>query len=400
MVNIVIIGGSFGGLTAALQLKRNLNGKHRITVISDNDQFVFMPSIPWLALGWRKAEDLTIDLKEYLPSRGIYFIHSAAKHIEPDKQKVITEKETISYDFLVVATGPHLDFEAVPGLGPEKGYTESIFTLDHAERTYKSWRRFLETGGPIVIGATQGVSCFGPSYEYILEIDYLLRKIGRRSKVPLCFVTSEPYLSHFGLGGVGKSRRLMEDEFAEKDIKVFCNASVKEIIPDRVQLSDGTELPFKFSMFAPPFRGVDAVLNSGLGNPKGWIMVDEYYRLPKHQNIYAAGVAVGIMPAEPTPIPTGVPKTGSMTAIMAKIVANNILADIKGGSKISLPTSEIGVTCIADMGKTAAFMSAKPALPPRQKIILKKGRWIRWMKVGFERYFLLKMKLGADFFPG
>lgn len=202
------------------------------------------------------------------------------------------------------------------------------------------------------------------------------------------------------MGGVGKSRRLLEDEFAEKDIKVFCNAIVKEIMPDRVQLSDGTELPFKFSMFAPPFRGVDAVLNSGLGNPKGWLMVDEYYRLPIHKNIYAAGVAVGIMPAEPTPIPTGVPKTGSMTVVMAKIVANNILADIKGGAKISLPASEIGVTCLADMGNTAIFMSAKPALPPRQKVVLKKSRWVRWMKVGFERYFLLKLKLGADFLPG
>lgn len=400
MASIVIIGGSFGGLTAALHLKRKLDGKHRVTVISDNEQFVFMPSIPWLALGWRKAQDLTINLKEHLPSRGIYFIHCAAKHIDPDKQKVITGKGAVPYDFLVIATGPHLDFEAVPGLGPEKGYTESIFTLEHAERACQSWRRLLETGGSVVIGATQGVSCFGPSYEYILEIDYLLRKMGMRSKVPLCFVTSEPYLSHFGLGGVGKSRRLMEDEFAEKDIKVFCNAVVKEVLPGRVLLADGTELPYKFSMFAPPFRGVDAVLNSGLGNPKGWLMVDEYYSLPKHENIYAAGVAVGIMPAEPTPVPTGVPKTGSMTVIMAKIVANNILADIRGGAKISLPTSEIPVTCLADMGSTAALMSAKPALPPRQKVILKKNRWVRWMKVGFERYFLLKMRLGAVYLPG
>jgi len=399
MSNIVIIGGSFGGLTAAIQLKRLLGHEHRITVVSDNDNFVFMPSVPWVALGWRSAKDVTIDLKKLLPPKEIYFTHSPAKFIDADQQKVITEKGVTPYDYLVITTGPHLDFEAIPGLGPDKGYTESIFTLEHAEKTYSSWQKYLAKGGPVVIGATQGVSCFGPSYELILEIDHQLRKLGKRSKTPLCFVTSEPYLSHFGLGGVGKSRRMMEDEFAERDIKVLCNAVVDEILPDRVSLKDGTELPFKFSMFAPPFRGVDAVVDSGLGNPKGWLIVDEYYRHRKYQNIYGAGVALGIAPPENTPIPTGVPKTGSMTYTMAKIAAHNIKCDLKGGAKISLPVDEIGVTCFTDMGNTAALMVAKPALPPRQTVILKKKRWVRWMKLAFERYFMTKMKTGALYLP-
>lgn len=228
----------------------------------------------------------------------------------------------------------------------------------------------------------------------------MLRKMDRRSKTPLYFVTSEPYLSHFGLGGVGKSRRLMEDEFADKDIKAFCNAVVDEIIPGCVKLNDGTELPFNYSMFAPPFRGVDAIINSGLGNPKGWLMVDEYYRLPKHQNIFGVGVSVGIMPVEPTPVPTGVPKTGNMTTNMAKLAAHNIAADIQGGLRKAFPVTEIGVACFADMGDTASLMVAKPALPPRQQTVLKKKRWVRWAKLGFERYFMAKMKLGATYLPG
>lgn len=399
MARIVIIGGSFGGLTVALKLKQMLKGRHRITVISDCDRFVFMPSLPWLALGWRKAPDISFGLKGYLPSKGIYYIHDTVIYIDPGKQKLSTTREEFPYDYLVLATGPHFDFDAVPGLGPEKGYTESIFTLEHAEKAFYSWQKYLGEGGPVVVGATQGVSCFGPSYECILEIDHQLRKLGRRSKTPLYFVTSEPYLGHFGLGGVGKSRRLMEDEFAEKDIKVFCNAVVEEILPDRVRLRDGTELPFKFAMFAPPFRGVDAIIDSGLGNAKGWLMVDDYYRLPGYGNIYAAGVAVGIMPAEPMPVPTGVPKTGNMTIQMARIVAHNIAADIQGGPKISLPVTEIGVTCFADMGSTAALMAARPALPPRQRVILTKKRWVRWAKLAFERYFMVKMKLGAMYLP-
>jgi sulfide:quinone oxidoreductase len=358
-----------------------------------------MPSIPWVALGWRSAKDVTIDLKKLLPAKKICFTHSPAGFIDADKQVVITHKGVIHYDYLVIATGSHLDFEAIPGLGPEKGYTESIFTLAQAEKTYLSWQKYLQTGGPVVIGATQGVSCFGPSYEFILEIDVILRKRNKRSKTPLYFVTSEPYLSHFGLDGVGKSRRMLEDEFAERDIKVFCNVAVAEILPDRVKLKDGTVLPFKFSMLAPPFRGVDAVVDSGLGNPKGWLIVDEYYRHQKYQNIYGAGVALAIAQAENTPIPTGVPKTGSMTYTMAKIVAHNIKCDIKGGPKISLPVEDLGVTCLMDMGNTAALMIAKPALPPRQTVLLKKKRWVRWMKLAFERYFMAKVKAGALYLP-
>lgn len=400
MARIVIVGGSFGGLTTALQLKQKLKKQNHITLISSDDQFVFIPSLPWLALGWRKPQDITIGLKDYLSCRDINFIHDTVHQIEPEQQIVVTARETVPYDYLVLATGPHLDFAAVPGLGPETGYTESIFTLKHACRAYDSWQRYMAEGGPVVIGATQGVSCIGPAYEMIFEIDHLLRKMGRRSKTPLCFVTAEPYLGHFGLGGVGKSRRLMEDEFAEKDIKAFCSAAVDEITPGRVKLNDGTELPFNYSMFAPPFRGVDAIINSGLGNPKGWLMVDEYYRLPKHQNIYGVGVSVGIMPVEPTPVPTGVPKTGNMTTNMAKLAAHNIAADIQGGSKIAYPVTEIGVVCLADMGDSASLMVAKPALPPRQQTILKKKRWVRWAKLGFERYFMTKMKLGATYLPG
>lgn len=400
MARIVIIGGSFGGLTAAFQLKRSLGRKHEIKVIADSDRFVFQPSLPWLAFGWRKAEDIALDLNKLLPRRGISFLHDTVLHIEANQQAVVTTKDRIFYDYLVIATGPHLDFEAVPGLGPEKGYAESIFTLEHSQRTYRAWQRFLAGGGgPVIVGSAQGVSCFGPAYEYILEMDHVLRKLGKRSKTYLYFVTSEPYLGHFGIGGVGKSRRLMEDEFAERDIKVICNAVIEEVTPGFIKLKDGPQLPYQLAMIAPPFRGVDAVLNSGLGNPKGWLLVDEYFRLPGKENIYAAGVAVGIAPPEATPVPTGVPKTGSMTVIMAKIAACNIAADIQGKTRVALPVQEIGVSCLADMGDSAALMVARPALPPRQKVILKKKRWLRWLKMAFERYYMIKMGLGATYLP-
>lgn len=395
MPKIVILGGSFGGLTAAFELKRVLGKNAEITLLCDQDRFVFIPSLPWVAMGWRKAEDITLSLKHILVPKGINFVHGGAESIDPEKSAIKTSSSEFSYDYLIIATGPYLAFEEVSGLGPEKGYTECIFTLEQAEKSNKAWNSFLGNPGPIVIGSVQGVSCFGPSYEFAFEIDAELRRRKMRHDVPITFITSEPYIGHFGIGGVGKSKRIMEDEFAERDIKVLANQSVEEFTPDEVRLKDGTKLPFKLAMFAPPFKGVPAV--APLGNPRGFIPVDEEYRHAKRKNIFAVGVAMAIAPPEQTPVPTGVPKTGYMTVKMAKTAAIAIASEVSG--KAPPVTEPIDVVCLMDMGNTAAIMKASPVLPPRQESELKESIIYRWMKIGFEKYYLWKIKHGLSNLP-
>ncbi len=130
MAKIVVIGGSFGGLTAAFELKRLLGKKAEVTVLSNNDKFVFVPSLPWLSLGWRNADDISFPLQGILRRKGITFKHDEAKGINAEASKVLTESGEIPYDYLVIATGPALAFDGVPGLGPKGGYTECIFELD------------------------------------------------------------------------------------------------------------------------------------------------------------------------------------------------------------------------------------------------------------------------------
>ena len=197
------------------------------------------------------------------------------------------------------------------------------------------------------------------------------------------------------MGGSRQAGRIIADEFAEKGITIYTNAVVGEVRPNQVILGDGTTLPFEFSLFVPPFRGVDAVVNSGLGNPKGFIVMDDYYRHQSYSNVYVIGVAVAIAQREATSVPTGVLKTGFMTERMSKVIARNIAADILGRDMQALPVTQLDVTCIADLGKTAAYLTAAPALPPRQKIYLKKSRRARFMKVAFERYFHFRLKRGA-----
>ncbi len=395
MARMVILGGSFGGLTAAFELKRVLGRDAEVTVISGDKRFIFLPSLPWLIMGWRRQEDITLNVADILRPKGIQFIYEAATQVDPETSKVKTATREFPYDYLVISTGPYLSFDEIPGLGPDKGYTDCTFDLDHAVITGKNWRRIIEEPGPVVIGSSQMVSCFGPSYELAFEMDAELRRMKMRHKVPILYLTSEPYLGHMGVGGLGNSKRFFEDEFAERDIKSIISQAIEEVTPGEIRLRDGTRLPFKLAMIAPPFKGVPAV--APLGNPRGFIPVDRNYRHTKYKGIFAVGVAMAIAPPEPTPVPVGVPKTGFMTVKMAKTAAATIFADIKGLSPPS--AEELNVMCIMDMGNTAAFMKASPVLPPRQESITKKGIWAKWMKVGFEKYFLWKMKHGMSNLP-
>lgn len=395
MKKIVIIGGSFGGLTAALELRRLLGKRAEITVLSDTDKFLFVPSLPWVAMGWRTAKDITLPLRNILSPKGINLVLDVAKTIDTDRSVVTTAVDEYPFDYLVVSTGPALAFDEVPGFGPEKGHTECVFTLEQAERANTAWKKFLEAPGPVVTGSVQGVSCFGPPYEYAFEIDAELRKRKMRNKVPMVFVTSEPYIGHFGIGGLRNSKIIMENEFAKRDIKVIANAAVEEFAPGEVRLKDGTKLPSRLSMFAPAMKGVPVVAQ--LGNPRGFIPVDKNYRHAKYPNIFAVGVAVAIPPPEQTPVPTGVPKTGYMTVKMAKTAAATIAAEIL---KNQLPPAEdMSVICLMDMGNTAAYMKAQPLLSPRQESSLSESVMFKWGKIGFERYFLWKMKHGLSNLP-
>ncbi|RME84655.1 MAG: NAD(P)/FAD-dependent oxidoreductase, partial [Zetaproteobacteria bacterium] len=178
MARVVIMGAGIGGLPAAYEMKDMLDkigGNHEVIVVNNTDYFHFVPSNPWVAVGWRTREDISLDLNTLLSRRGIGFIAKGAKKIDAENNRVVLEDDsTVDYDYLIVATGPRLAFELVEGLGPEK-YTQSICHVDHAERAYEAFEAFCKDPGPVVLGAVQGVSCFGPAYEFAMILDTELR---------------------------------------------------------------------------------------------------------------------------------------------------------------------------------------------------------------------------------
>jgi len=408
MAHIAIIGANIGGLPAAYEIQEILQketpGDHKVTVVSNTPDFSFVPSNPWVAVGWRKREDTGFSLEGPLQNKGINFIHSAVTEIKPDENQLQMENgETLDYDYLVIATGPALAFHEVEGLGPE-GFTQSVCTIGHAEKAWEAWQDFVKNPGPIVVGAVQGASCFGPAYEFATIMDADLRKRKIRDRVPITYVTSEPYIGHLGLGGVGNSKGLLESEFRQRHISWITNAKVDRVEEGKMFVHEHNnegevikehELEFNYSMMLPAFLGIDAVNNVGedLVNPRGFVKVDDFQRNPKWNNIYSLGVCIAIPPVEATPVATGTPKTGYMIESMVAATAHNISNDIKGNTPETVATWN--AFCLADMGDTGAAFIAVPQIPPRNITWAKKGKWVHWSKIAFEKYFIYNMKRGS-----
>ena len=405
MAHIVILGAGTGGMPAAYELRDKLDRKaHRITVVNAVDYFQFVPSNPWLAVGWREREAITFPIRPCLERKGIDFVAQRVQRIDAEGNRLeLHNGATLDYDYLVITTGPKLAFDEVPGAGPQ-GHTQSICLVDHAESAWARYQAFLKDPGPAIIGAMPGASCFGPAYEFAFIFNADLKKRRLRNKVPITYVTSEPYIGHLGLGGVGDSKSMLEAELRNNDIKWICNARVTKVEAGRMFVSEldengavkkEHELPFKYSMMLPAFKGVDPVAAvEGLCNPRGFVLIDEHQRSRKYRNIFSAGVCVAIPPVEATPVATGAPKTGYMIETMVTALVHNIAAEIAGAPADAKATWN--AICLADMGDTGAAFVALPQIPPRNVNWFRKGKWVHLAKIAFEKYFIRKMKTGGS----
>lgn len=391
---IVVVGTSFAGYTGAVELHELLGRNHDITVVANTHNFVFIPSLIWYPFGLRDEKDISFDVRPIYADRKIGFIEEAVLRFDLDRRLVITPTQEIPYDYLLIATGPKVDFDSVNGLGPHKN-SFSICNVGHAEHARKGWEEFLKHPGPIVIGAAQGAACFGAAYEFVFNVRHQLKKHGLLDKAPITYVTAEPFLAHFGIGGFGSAQTMCEKMFKMYDIEWRTNAVVDEVKPDGVLLADGEFLPSRYTMIIPRFLGVDAIRNTpGLGNPNGFIETNDGYQHLTYPEVYAAGVTVFIPPADETAVACGVPKTGYPSEQMAKTAAFNIKADIEGLEKKSMPFSMIHAYCIMDTGNMGMMIVGDHMLGDRHLEFIIPGPQAHWAKLAFEKYFLFSRKHG------
>lgn len=436
---LVIVGGGIGGLSSAYDARHILKDaagvqEVAVIVVSDQANFSFTPSNPWIATRKRQPRDIQLPLNQILPRHGIEFLHDAVTRLEPGKNRLWLQKSShgkqwLDYDYLIIATGPRLAFEEIPGLSPLPTTTtttttaasSSICTTPHALHTADLVDALQQNHGPIVVGATQGASCFGPAYEFILMLHHELTKRGGKALVdacrPMTFVTSEPYLGHLGLNGAGDSRQVMELLFAKHGIEFMrstrtVKASPTSVTVERLDEETGKVLqrkvlPSKLTMLIPPFHGQDVWKRvPNLTDEKGLVVVNEYQQNPTYTNIFAVGVAVSIPNTIQTLLRCGVPKTGYLIESQGTAAIRNIKTLLQAAADDNKSHDDdedhhsnnsinnhvqlrsrplLNALCITDFGNDGAIFVTLPQIPPRRIDVTIHGKVATLAKIAFEK---------------
>ncbi|MGB5420352.1 NAD(P)/FAD-dependent oxidoreductase, partial [Algibacter sp.] len=417
MAKIVILGAGISGHVAASHLRRKLSKEHEVVVVSPNSNYQWIPSNIWVGIGRMKSEKILFPLAPLYKKKNIGFKQAKAISFHPEgdstetKPYVISEyvagdekgkQEKVTYDYLINATGPKLNFEATEGLIPGKNKTYSVCTYTHADHAWEGLNEVIQqmkTGkkAKILIGTGHAKStCQGAAFEYILNVEQELRKQNVRDMAEITWIANEHELGDFGMDGllmsygdmIMKSSELVEMVFEDRDINWIIGAGVNKIEDGiaHYETLDGeykTET-YDFAMLIPAFSGHGFKAYDKNENDiteklfKGFMIVDadytpkpyeqwtvqdwpETYQNPSYKNIFAPGIAFAPPHAISKPrkskngtdISPSPPRTGMPSGITAKLVADNIIDIIKNG-KESLhhkgSLGNMGAACIASSG--------------------------------------------------
>ena len=436
MSRVVVLGAGIAGHTAATFARSWLGRGDSVTVVSPRPDYNWVPSNIWVGVGLMKPAQVTFPLAPLYERAGIQFVQASAREIHPDgdqdnRTPYVTAQSAdgadvrVPYDFLINATGPALRFDKTDGLGPDGGHSLSVCLPQHAAQAAAALdeevermrrgekRRFL-------VGVGHGTcTCEGAALEYIVNLEFELRKRGVRDRAEITWITNEYELGDFGMGGMHLKRAgyvtpssiFNASLFAERGIDWITRAHVSKVERDRVlyETVDGSEgeQEFDFAMLLPPFSGVGlkafahdgADITDRLFLPNEFMRVDaDYtpkshddwsatdwprtYQSPAYSNVFAAGIAfapphaISVPHKSPqgTVIAPAPPRTGMPSATIGKAVAASIVDMIRGARTPTHTASmaEMGAACVASAGAnllrgTAASMTVFPIVPDYER---------------------------------
>ncbi len=314
---IVVLGGGFGGLEAAFYLRMRLQDRAHITLVSAEDHFLFKPNTIYIPFGL-DPQRLKISLSPPTRRKHIEFINGVARDVDPARKMVAVNGQTLSYDYLVVATGAGMRPEEVPGL---REHALTIWTPEEMQqlgRTYQSLVNDVQSGAHrrVLFLVPPNNKCSGPLYEMVFMLDTWLRRRHVRDRVELIWSTYEGgYIQAFG----PRLHEVVTAEFARRNIAGFPNFAVDNVQDGLVAYRGGERLAYDLLISFPPYVAATPFVSLP-SDGRGFIATDlATRRVQGHQDIFAVGDA-GDFPV----------KQAFLAFLQADAAAEHLAAEILG----------------------------------------------------------------------
>ena len=315
MASIFILGGGFGGLAAAHELRSRLPDNHDVTIVAADDHFYAGFAKLWDLVGMRPLEQGTASLSA-LERHGIRFVQTRITAIDPAERRVETEAGSFSADFLLVALGA--------GPGPKQylqlhGATHDLYDANELPQM-RADLAHLDAGRLVVAVLGAPYKCPPAPYEATLLLDEHLRGRGVRDAIELVVTTPQsmtlpatgPEISH-----------LVADALKDRGITLRTQQSVQAIDANTrtVRFTDGGQLEYTLLLAVPKAVPPQVVAESPLAGKGGWIQPDRETLRTRFEGVYAAGDCTASPP----------PKAGVFAEAEARVAARNIAAQLDDG---------------------------------------------------------------------
>ncbi|MEX2177221.1 MAG: FAD/NAD(P)-binding oxidoreductase [Gemmatimonadaceae bacterium] len=309
----LILGGGVGGVVAANRLRKLLPRTHDVVLVERERYHVFQPSLLWLAVGWRRPDQIRRPL-ERLRRKGIDVVTGEVTRIEPATRSVVAGSQTLTGDALIVALGAELGPDSIPGLSAAG---HNLYTLDGAiaiKRALDSFR----SGSIVVLTAAPAYKCPAAPYEAAMLIEGALRRRGLRESTQVNLYAAEP--GPMGVAGPHVStavRQIVES----KGVNYHPGHQVVSVDPEkrRLAFANGVAADFDLLIYVPPHRA-PALVRADLGNETGWIPVNR----TTFETSFPGVFAIGDVTTVPLSVGKPLPKAGVFAHAQAEVVSANI----------------------------------------------------------------------------
>ncbi len=348
MKKVLVLGGGFAGVEAAIYLRKN---DVDVTLVSDRDYFYIYPTSIWIPTGEVTREDVSVPLDKLAMKHGFQLIVDPVTAFDAKEKRVTLESSRVldDFEYIVLALGQdkiqHSGMEHTLSIcGKPEEATALYEKLDALILKDKGKIAMGFGGNPKDTSAVRG----GPAFEVLFNVDTYLKKKGVRDNFELTFFAP---MEKPGQKMGEKALVMMDKMFKMMNIHKQVGVKIKQFVEDGIEFEDGTKIESDLTMFISAGTGHHILLDSGLPlSDAGFIVTNEYNEIEGFEGIYAIGDSASLMG------PEWRAKQGHVAEVMAKNVAYNIFNHMQKIDSKESYMEHLNILCVMDTGNGAAFV--------------------------------------------